>query len=137
MTDQLSRKKVRICEGWAKSEGEPQGESEVRRPKSEVADHHQRPQEQDLRTLAQDSRTGDAAERAPIAVAPAVTALQAQNSGGDGAENTHKNTGASGYVEENTGNLKTDSAAVPSASVCQPMPEAAPPHDNVTESKAV
>jgi hypothetical protein len=66
-----------------------------------------------------------------------VTALQAQNSGGDGAENTHKNTGASGYVEENTGNLKTDSAAVPSASVCQPMPEAAPPHDNVTESKAV
>ena len=103
----------------AKSEGKPQGESEVRGPKSEGADHHQRPQEQDLRTLAQDSRTGDAAERAPIAVAPAVTALQAQNSGGDGAENTRKNAGASGYVEENTGGLLADGEATPPRCIMQ------------------
>jgi hypothetical protein len=116
-----------------------QKESEVRRAKSEGEGQHQRPQEQNSPTLAQHSRTGAAAVGETIPAPPAVTALQAQNTDAeDGTEkNIGKNEGASGYVEENTAKLKTDSPATPSSSICQPMPEAAPPHDNVTEPKAV
>ena len=56
-----------------KSEGKPQGESEVQGPKPEAADHHPRPP-------VQESSTGDASVGATISTSPTATALQAQNS---------------------------------------------------------
>ncbi len=108
-----------------------QKESQVRRAQSEGKDHHPRPP-------VPSPATHDAVIGETAAVAPAMAAVQAQNTRAeDGTEkNVRKNEGASGYVEEKTGNLKTDSAPIPSSSVCQPMPEAAPLRDKLTEPKA-
>jgi hypothetical protein len=106
----------------AQSEGKekPQEESAARHAKPEVADHHQRPQAQDSPTQAQGSRTGDAAVAATT-VAPAVTPVQSQNSkADDGAEeNSRKNEGASGYVEENTGSSLVDGGTTPPQYIMQ------------------
>jgi hypothetical protein len=115
----------------AKSEGKPQGESEVQGPKSEGADHHPRPP-------VQESSTGDAAEGGAISTPPTATALQAQNTDAeDGTEkNVRKNEGASGYVEENTGSLESDGTRCPST-VSQPKSEVRLSPDDLTEPKAV
>ena len=112
-----------------KSEGKPQGESEVPGPKPEAADHHPRPP-------VPSPATHDAVIGETAAVAPAMAAVQAQNTGAeDGTEkNVRKNEGASGYVEENTGKLKSDGATANAQPTTHPAAEAYSLPDNLTEA---
>ncbi len=112
-----------------KSEGKPQGESEVPGPKSEAADHHPRPP-------VPSPATHDAVIGETAAVAPAMAAVQAQNTGAeDGTEkNVRKNEGASGYVEENTGKLKSDGATANAQPTTHPPAEACSLSDSLTEA---
>ena len=112
-----------------KSEGKPQGESEVQGPKPEAADHHPRPP-------VPSPATHDAVIGETAAVAPAMAAVQAQNTGAeDGTEkNVRKNEGASGYVEENTGNLNSDGATANAQPTTHPAAEAHSLPDNLTEA---
>jgi hypothetical protein len=109
-----------------------QKESEVRRAKSEGADHHPRPP-------VPSSPTHDAVMGETAAVAPAMATVQAQNTGAeDGTEkNIRKNEGASGYVEENTSTSTHDVATASALPSAHPAAEAHSLPGNATEPKAI
>jgi len=116
----------------AKSEGKPQGESDARGPKSEAADHDQRPP-------VPSSAIHDAVIGETAAVAPAAATVQAQNTRAeDGTEkNVRKNEGASGYVEENTSTSTHDVATASALPSAHPAAEAHSLPDNLTEANPV